>query len=75
MFKSRFCYCAAAVVAAPSRRPIVASSRTRSAEFAFALGRRWQSSSAPADATLPLKGYRVLDLTRVLAGVSLCHST
>jgi hypothetical protein len=54
---------------------MVASSRTRLAAFAFAPGRRWQSSSPPSDAALPLKGYRVLDLTRVLAGVSLHHST
>ncbi|OAA71612.1 CoA-transferase family III [Cordyceps fumosorosea ARSEF 2679] len=40
----------------------------RSAQPPFALGtRRWNSSSA-AGTPLPLEGYRVLDMTRVLAG-------
>ena len=31
---------------------------------------QWRSYSTPAEDTLPLKGVRVLDMTRVLAGVS-----
>jgi hypothetical protein len=32
---------------------------------------RWLSTEAADDNVLPLKGYRVLDMTRVLAGVRL----
>jgi succinate--hydroxymethylglutarate CoA-transferase len=45
-------------------------SRSNGLRGAFSNGRRGMADVAGGDMTLPLKGLKVLDMTRVLAGVS-----
>jgi hypothetical protein len=52
-------------------RAITVLSRVNGLERACSIPRQRQFATAVVDdSTLPLKGYRVLDMTRVLAGVS-----
>lgn len=44
--------------------------RFNGSRSAFYSSRRWFADVANDDMTLPLKGIKVLDMTRVLAGVS-----
>lgn len=57
---------------AVARRNVFAVSKPR---FPSAIVRRSLATTAPVndDGKLPLKGLKVLDMTRVLAGVSSCH--
>jgi hypothetical protein len=51
-------------------RVLLQASRTNGLRGAFSNGRRGMADVAGGDMTLPLKGLKVLDMTRVLAGVS-----
>lgn len=57
---------------AVTRRTAFIASRK---SFQSAIVRRSFATAAPVndDGKLPLKGLKVLDMTRVLAGVSFCH--
>jgi hypothetical protein len=54
----------------PTASLLLPRSVDRAARHARARHSRWSSTTrAGTDAPLPLQGYRVLDMTRVLAGV------